>query len=126
MNWDYIAGFVDGEGSIVKRKKGYNLLISQTNAEVLENIRDFVGSGYVYALAKRKRHWRDAWLYSAGGYKETHFMLTHIVDKLIVKKEEALAAINELEVRLSEAQKIRALRERRIQEAKKLFWRPYQ
>jgi len=42
MNWDYLAGFLDGEGSIIIKPPRVRLYISNTNKEVLEKIRDFV------------------------------------------------------------------------------------
>jgi len=120
MNWDYIAGFIDGEGSIVKRREGYNLLISQANFEVLDNIRTFVGCGHIYPLKKRKKHWKDAWVYSAGGYRETHHVLFHVADKLVVKKKQARTVVKVLEAKLREMEKIVELRRYRLQEGKRL------
>jgi len=120
MTWDYIAGFIDGEGSITKRKKSYNIYISQTNRQALEEICAFAGRGYVYSLAKRKAHWRDAWLYSAGNNRNTLYILSHVVDKLIVKKEQAQKALNELTARIKEIDDERRLKESRIRRARVL------
>ena len=120
MTWDYIAGFVDGEGSITKRKKSYNVYISQTNRQVLEEIRGFVGRGYVYSLAKRKDHWKDAWLYSSGNDIGTHYLLSRIVDKLIVKREQAQKALDDLAVRIKEIDDERKLKKSRIKKAREL------
>ena len=58
MNWEYIAGFFDGEGNLQMhpiRKDGkiraYQLLtrIYSTNKEVIEKIKDFLGGkGHIY------------------------------------------------------------------------------
>ena len=100
MTWDYIAGFIDGEGSIISRKKGYALLISQTDFEVLDEIRKFMGRGYVWPIKKRKPYWKDAWLYSISKYEDTYYVLINVVDKLIVKKQEAEHAIEVLKDRI--------------------------
>jgi predicted metal-dependent RNase len=58
MNWDYIAGFFDGEGTIyvsitTKVTGGYGLHIrpickfSQKDKRILEEIRDFIGFGVI-------------------------------------------------------------------------------
>lgn len=120
MTWEYIAGFIDGEGSIVKRKWVYNLYISQTNFEVLEEIRKFAGRGFVYSLGKRKSHWKDAWLYSAGGGKNTYYILSHVVNNLIVKKELALLVLDEMKLRLENISTAKNLKNERIRKAKLL------
>ena len=118
MTWEYIAGFIDGEGSITKRKRSYNIYISQANRKVLEKIRDFIGRGYVYPLTKRKAHWKNAWLYSAGSAENTHYLLSHIVDKLTVKKERALRGLDELTVRITEIENGKKIKRERIRKAK--------
>ena len=120
MTWEYIAGFVDGEGSIVKRKQIYNLYISQTNFEVLEEIRKFVGCGYIYAIGKRKSHWKDAWLYNAGGGQNTYRILSKVIDNLIVKRRLALQVLNKLKIRLADVEAGKALREKRFRKARLL------
>ena len=59
MNWDYLAGFLDGEGSIIIKPPRVRLYISNTNKEVLEKIRDFVKCGNVYGinLKNKKENW---------------------------------------------------------------------
>src|SRR3989344_2928486 len=118
MTWDYVAGFVDGEGSIVKRRKTYNIYVSQTNKEVLERICKFTGRGYVYPLTKRKDHWKNAWLYSAGRNKDTHYILSHIADKLIVKRELASQVLREIKVWSIETKKREMLKIVRIKKAR--------
>jgi len=79
MNWDYIAGFFDGEGCITYgRSKRYRIMISQTHKEVLESIRDFVGVGYVVEVAKRKSHWKDSWVFYIAKQEDSlKFTLLH-------------------------------------------------
>lgn len=57
MNWDYIAGFFDGEGNIhVNKPKGnqYQLIIRiyNSNLKVLESIGEFIDMGYIYKKKK--------------------------------------------------------------------------
>lgn len=120
MTWDYIAGFIDGEGSFVKRKRTYTLYITQANQEVLEAIRRFIGGGYVYPITKRRAHWKDAWLYSSGDSKTTHRVLSNVVDRLVVKREQAVRISNALKIRLREIDQQKRLKESRVEKSKAL------
>ena len=118
MNWDYIAGFIDGEGSIIRRKRVFNVIISQTNFEVLEQIRKFIGRGYVYPIKKRKAHWKNAWIYSAGGSREVYYVLSFVAHRLVVKKDLAFRALSELQERLAEVKREKRLRTNRLKKGK--------
>lgn len=118
MTWEYIAGFIDGEGTIVQRDKVYNLYISQTNLEVLEEIRDFAGVGKVYEINQRKEHWKEAWIYNAGGGYGTEHILSNVKDLLIVKRDWALYVLGELRKRLQEIEAEKILRQERMERAK--------
>ncbi|MEK7507660.1 MAG: hypothetical protein AAB602_01070, partial [Patescibacteria group bacterium] len=87
---------------------------------VLEEIRKFIGCGIVHALGRRKSHWKDAWLYNAGGGKNTYYILENVVDKLIVKKEVAVRVMGELKIRLKNLDSIKKLKVDRIKKAKLL------
>ncbi len=120
MTWDYIAGFIDGEGSIVKRRNVYNIHIPQTHFGVLSEIREFTKCGYVYHISKRQAHWKEAWIYSAGGMKNTCYILKKVVKTLVVKKELADRAIREIEGRIQEIETRDVLRKSRIKRAGEL------
>ena len=45
MNWAYIAGFIDAEGTVYRRRYLHRVSIVNTNREVMEKIRAFVGYG---------------------------------------------------------------------------------
>jgi len=57
LNWSYIAGFFDGEGTIYQDgKTGYwKLSISNSNKEILKKIRSFIKSGNIY-IEKRSKN----------------------------------------------------------------------
>ncbi len=97
MTWAYIAGFFDGEGSITNNGKGFRITIAQTNQEVLEKIRDFVGAGYVIAVAKRREHWKDSWVYYISSQQDILRFLLGIFMFLVVKKKLAVKTIPILE-----------------------------
>jgi len=88
MTWEYIAGFFDGEGSLIKHKgKYFRVVISQTNLEVLEEIKNFTGVGKVIEVARRKDHWKRAWVYFIATQKDIAFFLEKIEKFVIVKKK---------------------------------------
>jgi LAGLIDADG-like domain len=93
MTWEYIAGFFDGEGSIVTKRGGYALMVSQTNEEVLDEIAAYAKVGNVYALTKRKQHWKNAWVYCVTDYRGTVKVLEGMLPHLVVKKDLAQRAL---------------------------------
>ena len=100
MTWEYIAGFFDGEGTISSVGDGYRVVISQTNLLVLEEIRLFVGFGNVSQVAKRKEHWKDAWIYYVARQKQVLRFLDSVEPFLIVKSQKASKAIVDLQPRV--------------------------
>jgi len=100
MNWSYIAGFFDGEGSLTHNGIGFRITVSQTNEEVLNEIRDFTGVGNVIKLRKREAHWKDAWLYYIASKKDVCTFLKKAVPHLVIKKRSAMTAIPCLEKQL--------------------------
>jgi len=87
MTWEYIAGFVDGEGSIVVNDStDYRIVIPQTHLGVLEEIKLFANMGYIYECKKRQAHWKDAWGLAVARQKDVLYFLEKIEPYLIVKK----------------------------------------
>lgn len=96
MTIDYVAGFFDGEGSITISGSRVRTSTPQTNKEVLEKIRDYVGVGSVYKLTKRQKHWKDAWVYSTTNNNDTMEFLTKLYPHLILKQARAIEGIEVL------------------------------
>ena len=97
MSWQYIAGFFDGEGSIIRSGvSGYRLIISQTNWLVLETIRLFVGCGIIFEVTKRKAHWKDAWIFTVADQENVYRLLLNFSEFLIVKQDLAKEAMGNL------------------------------
>jgi len=113
MNWDYIAGFFDGEGSITNTRDRYRVTISQTNLQALEAIQKFAKVGFVIIVTKRQSHWKQSWVYYIAKQEDMLRFLKAIAPKLVVKKELVYHAIPVLEKKVQE-QKLRK---------KKLCWR---
>lgn len=87
MTWEYIAGFFDGEGSIVYNGSGFRITIAQTNFTVLDSIRRFSKMGQVIKVAKRQSHWKDSWVYYISKQEDILFFIRHIQNFSIVKKQ---------------------------------------
>lgn len=97
MNWDYIAGFFDGEGSVLISEKKCRVAIPQTQRKVLEAIKSFSGVGNIFVIGRRRAHWKDAWVYYVVGQQDTLGFLTNIRSRVIVKKEAVRRGIKKLE-----------------------------
>jgi len=102
INWSYIAGFFDGEGTIYQDgKTGYwRLSILNTNKEILEEIKSFIKSGSVYTRKKSKKSKKPIYTFQIS---DQRFILKFAKNTLpfsIIKKErlkEALKDINSKE-----------------------------
>lgn len=62
IDWQYIAGFFDGEGSVVRYGKGRNWILTFTNSHepTLKAIRDFLDYGHIYLTQRRTSRQRDS------------------------------------------------------------------
>jgi len=121
MTWDYIAGFFDGEGSLVHNGKRFRILIPQTHEGVLLEIKNFIGSGTIYKVTKRKEHWKECWVYCIARQEDVlKFIkkiknnlikfIKKIKNNLIVKKITVLNAIPRLTITLNGMVKRKKLR----------------
>lgn len=104
MNWDWLAGFIDGEGCIRAKKiyqasaahpEGYYLMpqlhIGNTHEATIRAIRDFVGIGSV-ARKERKRESHKAlfeYVLHAAGFRSVAFDL---IPRLVTKRPQAVLA----------------------------------
>ncbi|MEK7630042.1 MAG: LAGLIDADG family homing endonuclease [Patescibacteria group bacterium] len=94
INWNYIAGFIDGEGSIVKNgEKDYRIAIPQTHEGVLKEIKSFTGVGNICKVKKRKDHWKESWIYYVAKQEDVFTVLKQIHPYSIVKKDIVLSTI---------------------------------
>jgi intein/homing endonuclease len=97
LDWKYIAGFMDGEGSIViySNRNLVSITISNTNREVLERIKDFTKMGHIYLDNRINRPvvWKQEYSYQIVAYKDVRMFLCKIKDYAIVKKEKVERAI---------------------------------
>ncbi len=100
MTWTYIAGFFDGEGSLIKKpdKNGYRIQIAQTNKKVLQEILEYVGCGHICHPKKRKPHWKESWMFYISKQDDVSYFLKKTSSYLIVKKHLSKRVIPILEI----------------------------
>jgi len=105
MNWDYLAGFVDGEGTITfargqTRAGNYKLqprlLIGQKIKTPLVYIQDFLGVGHLL------RQPGGLWVYQLDGLRKMLPVLKELQPRLLVKPEQCIVAIDYINCRLKE------------------------
>jgi LAGLIDADG endonuclease len=97
----WLAGVIDGEGSIfiskVGAKSGYSrrgffykafLSVANSNEDFVRRIREVIGMGYVGLTKERRRDWKDKWEYK-GSPSVLRGILPQILPFLVVKQEVA-------------------------------------
>ena len=85
MNWDFIAGFFDGEGcAFIRKDGGVVLVMSNTNREVLENIKTMIGG----AIVTHTRRPHNLVLYDLifRDHRDVLPVVEELVKRCIVKK----------------------------------------
>ena len=93
MNWDYIAGFIDGEGSIIIKPPRIRIYISNTNKEILTAIRKFLKCGSIYKIKRTNKNWKDQFGWTICDHTHCLRILEGLKDKLVVKKDKCEKAI---------------------------------
>src|SRR3989304_413205 len=92
MNWDYIAGFFDGDGSISfsKMHKQWLITITNKNEKVLKQIRNFIKFGklYFYDIGRLQIHMQNIL-----------FFITNILNESLVNKSKLIKCFDELKDR---------------------------
>lgn len=92
MNWDYIAGFFDGEGCIYhKPPRIYQAILVQKDTTVLDIIKDFLTKEGIECSRHQRPGLGELRIYQQ---RFTLKFLEKVVDNIIVKKEQAIKAIN--------------------------------
>ena len=95
MNWEYLAGFFDGEGNVninkITKQNGkfsyaIQLRIYNSEEKVLLQIKKFINIGQIYKV-KRLPATNYVYELTITNKKDVKFFLDNIVDKLIIKQE---------------------------------------
>ncbi len=83
LEWAWIAGLFEGEGSIIKRTKspGYNLVLSMSDKDVVERLHSFVG-GHLYVVPPRQSHHKVQYRWELFNRLEVGLVLTKILPYL--------------------------------------------
>jgi hypothetical protein len=109
LNWEYIAGFIDGEGSFSiasssKKRVLYRAVLSVANNDraILEQIREAFGFGKVYRHTRRNPRSREGWVFHATGNALLRGVLPILVPSLHVKRRQAECMLEFVERRLVE------------------------
>ena len=61
IDWGYVAGYFDGEGSIRVKHYSIELVFANTNSDSLREIQRHIGGGYIRSRtrSKTKPHWKQ-------------------------------------------------------------------
>jgi signal recognition particle subunit SEC65 len=94
---DYIAGIIDGEGSIGIRKNRIRVVISNTNIEMLNKIKEYLGFGNVKDYDKRNPKWNREGRFITRNNNEAKILLSAINGKLIIKQNKCTEGLKILE-----------------------------
>ena|SRR3990167_7606838 len=109
MNWSYIAGFFDGEGSVLGYGRAPRISIAQKRAKVLRDIQKFMWAQdirsqiYKYPNSKRK----DLSQLRVNATNEVISFIECVLPYLIVKKRECKNALGILRTRTNKRKKWR-------------------
>lgn len=97
MNWEYIAGFFDGEGNIsinkISKKQGkvrtYQVLIRFYNSDlnILKKIKEFLGYGKIYQNNKKTDNRNTLYELTISSKPQVQNILTNLSKFSISKKE---------------------------------------
>lgn len=89
MKWDYLAGFIDGEGSIIIKPPRVRIYISNTNKEILNEIKNFLKCGSVFEVKRKMSNtkWKKQYGWTICFHKDVLKILENLKDKLVIKKK---------------------------------------
>lgn len=120
VSWSYIAGFFDGEGSITHNGRGFRVTIPQTNLGVLLEIKKFTGVGYVIKIAKRRAHWKTAWIFYVASQRDVRSFLRRVQPNLILKRTRIARILKKLDRIVSDQRRRHTIAQTRKLRAKYL------
>jgi len=112
LSGEYIAGFIDGEGYIgitFQRKKETSyqsasvhyhpyLIIANNNYKILDDIKKFVGSGYIYKLSRNYKH-KEGFQYKLTKMEPLKRLLEFIQPYLRIKQKQCKLLLTFIDTR---------------------------
>jgi len=104
MNWSYIAGLFDGEGSVFigtdrchpqsnYTRTRVRVKITNTHKGLLERVRGFLGYGCISSSRRTRPGCAECYMLWVQNQEAARGFLEHIRDELIVKREECDKAL---------------------------------
>jgi len=93
MNWSYVTGFFDGEGSASIRREGSNrwftarLSFANTNLQSLKDIQAFINCGNIIRQGRKKPHYRTVYRLDIWRWRDVRRVARCMLRHSIVKRE---------------------------------------
>lgn len=103
MNWDYVAGFFDGEGCVYihnqkRHPKHYYLLICNTNRKQLLAIQRFIKAGYLHQC-QNTAGGKEFWEINIGRHLSVLRVAKELEKRCVLKKRKLQTIIKSIEGR---------------------------
>mgnify|MGYP001583012989 CR=1 FL=1 len=90
VDWAYVAGFFDGEGSVIFQKRGalptICLQFSNTNRLALDTIHRFIRCGYIYAAKPKDEKCKVAFMLQIKRRKDVKRVASELIKYCIIKR----------------------------------------
>ncbi len=90
MNWNYIAGFFDGEGSVHVRPNGTGAVLAfyNTNRRVIEEIQSFLGAGVIREMPQKNPRHRTLYSLNIVAHDELLRVTSELVRYSFMKRDQ--------------------------------------
>ncbi len=99
MTPEYLAGFFDGEGSLMRVTNSWRwrIAITQGTSGVLYDVRRMTGIGQVHRSKLRNSKWSPSWVYTVNRQRDVLRFLRLIAPHVVIKRELIDVAVYETE-----------------------------
>ena len=99
MNWNYLAGFFDGEGYVAAVKNGRDVWqVTQKRTEVLDEIQVFL-EGYGLQCGRVKTGYTECETLTVWRVADVEFLCKKLLPKIIVKQGQTQAVLDAIKSR---------------------------
>lgn len=105
----WLAGFFDGEGCVYLHKKqthSVEINISNTQAGVITAIHERVRVGQVVCTTYNRAEWKSKYSWRIRNYDDVGTFLRRVTPFLVIKREQALAALARIDAAQVEKEKL--------------------
>lgn len=96
MNWNYIAGFFDADGSITYENRGkghWELKFTNTDKKILQKIKNFIKAGKVYRHHRKRPYGKPCYDLRIARHLAVLRICTELLPRCHVKKERVKEAM---------------------------------